>query len=182
MTGDRNYGLSTVWVNPCQARVSSMEEAVGKLTTWASSGPNCPYALVCSYMRAPAMHHSPRRGTWASYPREGWRQLPVGQSANWKVCQLLITSPQVIYPIGLNECNEPIITSLPELLASSISLTTGKPVYLEIDVLPSPVKEPEQKVLPLGKVSTIMIASPHKSIPPKSGEGSMTTEVRNLLS
>ena len=24
-TGDRKYGLSTIWVNPCQARVCSME-------------------------------------------------------------------------------------------------------------------------------------------------------------
>ena len=29
MTGDRNYGLSTIWVNPCQARVPSIEEVVG---------------------------------------------------------------------------------------------------------------------------------------------------------
>ena len=46
MTGDRNYGLLTIWVNPCQARVPSMEEAIGKLTAWASSGPNWPYTLV----------------------------------------------------------------------------------------------------------------------------------------
>ena len=26
--GDKKYGLSTIWVNPCQARVPSMEEAV----------------------------------------------------------------------------------------------------------------------------------------------------------
>ena len=38
----------------------------------------------------------------------------------------------------------------------------------------------DQKILPLGEVSTIMVASLHKS-PPKS-EGSMTMEVRNLLS
>ena len=29
-----------------QARVHSMEEVVGRLTAWASSGPNWPYALV----------------------------------------------------------------------------------------------------------------------------------------
>ena len=44
--GDRKYGLLTIWVNPCQARVHSMEEAVGNLTAWVSSGPNWPYALV----------------------------------------------------------------------------------------------------------------------------------------
>ena len=40
VTGARNYGLLTVWVNPSQARVPSMEEAVRKLTTCASNGPN----------------------------------------------------------------------------------------------------------------------------------------------
>ena len=42
------------------------------------------------------------------------------------------------------------------------------------------MEEPDQKIPPLGEVSTILITSPHKS-PPKS-EGSMTTEVSNLLS
>ena len=45
-TGDRRYGLLTMWVNPCQARVHSMEEAARELTIWVSSGPNWPYALV----------------------------------------------------------------------------------------------------------------------------------------
>ena len=44
--GDRKYGLSTIWVNPCQARVHSMEDAVRELTAWVSSGPDWPYALV----------------------------------------------------------------------------------------------------------------------------------------
>ena len=38
-TQDRKYGLSTIWVNPCQARVCSMEEVVRELTAWVSSGP-----------------------------------------------------------------------------------------------------------------------------------------------
>ena len=37
-TGNRKCHLSTIWVNPCQARVCSMEEAVRELTTWDSSG------------------------------------------------------------------------------------------------------------------------------------------------
>ena len=45
------------------------------------------------------------------------------------------------------------------------------------------MEEPDQKVLLLSEVSTIVIASPHKSTPPKlEGEGSMTREVRDLLS
>ena len=38
--------VSTVWVNPYQARVSTVEEVVRELTALASSGPNWPYALV----------------------------------------------------------------------------------------------------------------------------------------
>ena len=45
-TCDRKYGLLTVWVNPCQARVHSMEEVVRELTVWVSSGPNWLYTLV----------------------------------------------------------------------------------------------------------------------------------------
>ena len=111
-------------------------------------------------MRALATCNSPRRSTWASYLREGW--------------------PQVIYPIGLNGYDEPVITSLPELLASGISLTTGETIYLGIDILPPPVDEPDQNILPLGKVSTIVVASPHKYH--LKSEGTMMMEVRNLLS
>ena len=60
---------------------SPMEEAVGKLTACASSGHDWPYTLVQLH-EAPTMHHSLRRGMWASYPSEGQRWLPVGKSAN----------------------------------------------------------------------------------------------------
>ena len=40
VTGNRKYGLSTIWVNHCQARVPSMEEAFKQLTAWVSNGPN----------------------------------------------------------------------------------------------------------------------------------------------
>ena len=44
--GDRVYGLSVIWVNPYQARVSTMEEAVKQLTALVSTGPDWPYTLV----------------------------------------------------------------------------------------------------------------------------------------
>ena len=40
VAGDRMYGLSIVWVNPYQARVPTVEEAVKQLTALASSGPD----------------------------------------------------------------------------------------------------------------------------------------------
>ena len=56
----------------------------------------------------------------------------------------------------------------------------SKHIYLGIDIPSPPVEEPDQKIPPIGEVSTILITSPHK-YPPKS-EGSMTMEVSNLLS
>ena len=139
-TGDRIYGLLTIWVNPSQARVHSMEEAVGKLTAWASSGPNLPYTLVQLHE---GTHHVPlpKEGHLGILPQRGVEATPCGEISQLEVYQLLIASPQVTYPIGLNRCEEPVITSLPEPLANSISLTGGKSVYLEIDILPSPAEE-----------------------------------------
>ena len=103
-----------------------------------------------------------------------------GQISQLEVYQLLVAGPQVIYPIGLNGHNEPIITTLPEPLDSGISLIASEHIYLGIDIPSSPVEEPDQKMLPLEDIPTILITSPSTS-PPKS-EGSMTTEVSNVLS
>ena len=153
-----------------------MDEEVGKLTAWASSGPNWPYTLL--QLHEGTCHALlPKEGHLGILPQRGAEATPCGQISQLEVHQLLIAGPQVAYPTGLNGCEEPVITSLPEPLANSISLTGGESVYLEIDIPPSPVEEPDQKVLPIGEISTTVIASPHKSTPPKSeGEGSMTME------
>ena len=159
-----------------------MEEAVGKLTAWASSGPDWPYALV--WLHKGTCHAPlPKEGYLSILPQRGAEVTPCGQIIQQEVCQLLITSSQVAYPIGFNGCEEPMITSLLEPLANGIIPTGGNSVYLEIDILQSLAEELDWKVLPIGKVSTTVIASLHKSTPPKSeGEGSMTMEVRILLS
>ena len=59
-TGNRKYGLSTVWVSPSQARVPSMEEAVGKVTAWISNGPNWPYTLM--QLHEGTCHATPQGG------------------------------------------------------------------------------------------------------------------------
>ena len=156
-----------------------MEEAVGKLTTCTSSGTDWPYALV--WLHEGTCHSPlPKDRHLGVLHQRGAEEAPCGQISQLKVCQLLATGPQVIYPIGLNGQDELIITSLPEPLPSSVSLTASKPAYVGIDISSTLVEEPDQKIPPLGEVSTILVASPHKS-PPKS-EGSMTMEVRNLLS
>ena len=156
-----------------------MEEVVEKLTTCTSSETNWPYALVQLY-EDPCHAPLPKDKHLGILPQGKVEKTPCGQISQLKVCQLLAASPQVIYPIGLNGHDEPIITTLPELLDSSISLIMSKHIYLGIGIPSPPVEEPDQKIPPLGEVSTILITSPHKS-PPKL-EGSMTTEVSNLLS
>ena len=84
--------------------------------------------------------------------------------------------------VGLNGCEDPIITSLPESLANAISLTGGGSVYLEVNILQPMAEEPDQKALPLGRCSSILMASPLKTTPLKpEREVSMTMEVRSCL-
>ena len=132
-TGDRKYGLLTTWVNPCQTRVHSMEEVVRNLTTWVSSGPNCPYALVPLHKDT---HHAPlpKEGHLGILPQRGAEMTACRRISQLEVCQLLVSSQQVTCPIGLNGCEEHIITSLSESLANGISLTRGESIYLEIDI------------------------------------------------
>ena len=178
-TEDRHYGISPVWVNCNQVRAATMEEAVEKLTACPSSGTDWPYTLAQLY-KGP--HHTPlpKDKHLGILPQGKVEETSCGQISQLEVWQLLTTGPKVIYPIGLNGHNEPVITTLPELLDSSIRVIASEHLYLGIDIPSPPMEEPDKKVLPLSKVSTILITSPHKS-PPKS-EGSMTTEVSNLLS
>ena len=181
-TGDWRYGLSTIWVNPCQARVHSMEEVVRELTTWVSSGSNWPYTLV--QLNKDTCHVPlPKEGHLGILPQRGADMTACRRISQLEVHQLLISGLQVAYPVGLNGCKDPIIISLPKSLANGISLTGPKPMYLEIDIPQPMAKEPDQKALPLGRCSALIISSPLKTTPLKlEREVSMTMEVRSLLS
>ena len=156
-----------------------MEEAAKKLTACPSIGTDWPYTLAQLY-KVP--HHAPlpKDKHLGILPQGKVEETSCGPISQLEAHQLITTSPQVVYPIGLNGHDVPIITTLPELLDSGISLIASEHLYLEIDIPSPPMEEPDQKVLPVSKVPTILITSPHKS-PPKS-EGSMATEVSNLLS
>ena len=165
-TGDRRYGLSTIWVNPCQARVCSMEEAVRELTTWVSSGPDWPYTLV--QLNEDTCHVAlPKEGHLGILPQGGADMTTCGRISKLEVCQLLVSGLQVTYPVGLNGHEVPVITSLTKSLANGISLTGGESMYLEIDIPQPMAKEPDWKALPLGRPSAIIISSPLKTTSPK---------------
>ena len=98
-TGDRRYGLLAIWVNPCQARICSMEEAVGELTTWVSSGPDWPYTLV--QLREDTCHMPlPKEGHLGILPQGGAEMTASRRISQLEVCQLLISGLQVAYPVG----------------------------------------------------------------------------------
>ena len=152
-----------------------MEEAVKELTAWVSSGPNWPYALV--WLNEDTCHAPlPKEGHLGMLPAGGTDSTTCGRISQLEVHQLLI------YPVGLNGCEEPIIPSLPKSLANGTSLTGGGSIYLEVNIPQPIVEEPDQKASPLGRCSPILLASPLKTTPQKpENEVSITMEVRNLL-
>ena len=175
------YGLSMVWVNPYQVRVPTVEEVVKQLTALVSSGPDWPYALV--WLKGDTCHAPlPREGHLSILPEGGTGSATYRRVSQLEVCQLLSLGLQVIYPVGLNGCEIPLITSLPKSLANGTNLPGGKPIYLKVDIPQSIAEGPEQKVLPLGDCPSILMASSIKATLPKpEREVSMTTEVRELM-
>ena len=107
----------------------------------------------------------PKEGHLGILPQGGTGMTACRRISQLEVCQLLVSGLKVAYPVGLNGCKEPIITSLPESLANGISLTGGGSIYLEINIPLPMVEELDQKALPLGKCFAVIIASPFKTIP-----------------
>ena len=167
-----------IWVNPYQARFSTMEEAVKQLTTLMSAGPDWPYTLV--WLNGDACHMPlPKEGHLSILVEGGTSSATYG-----RVSQLLSLGSQVIYAVGLNGCEIPVIASLPESQAKGANLLGGEPIYLKVDILQSITDEPKLKVLPPGShSSSILIDSPIRALLQEAeGEVSMTMEVRELLS
>ena len=170
-TGDaleaQDYGVSLVWISPTQIQVSTMEEVVGTLSAYISSGPDWPYAPVQLY-EGSSHTPLPKDKHFSILPQGKVEESPYGQISQLKVCQLLSTGPQVICPVGLNGNDEPVMTTLPELLHSSASIATNEHPYMRIDIPPPPLEEPECTTLPVGKVHTIPAANLPKT--PQSQE------------
>ena len=71
-----------------------MEEAVGKLTAWVSSGPDWPYALVQLH-KGTCHAPLPKEGHLGILPQRGVEATPCWQVSQLEACQLLISGPQV---------------------------------------------------------------------------------------
>ena len=130
------------------------------------------------------MCHSPRGGQLSIQVVGGTSSATCRRASQLQVCQLLSSGFQVVNPAGLNGCEVPLITSLPEPMAKGINLLSSKPVYLKVDILQSNMEGPELKAPPLGgHPPSTSIASPVRPPLQKAeGEVTMTMEVRELLS
>ena len=180
-TGDtseaQNYGMSLVWVSPHQVQASTMEEAVGTLSTYISSGPDWLYALAQLYEGS---SHTPlhRDKHLGILPQGKAEESPYGWTSQLEVCQLLSTRPRVVYPVGLNRDDKLVTITLPELLHSGANITANEHPYMRINIPLPPPEEPEHTTLPLGEVHTIPAANSPNPPKPKI---SIATEVDDLL-
>ena len=108
-----------------------------------------------------------------------------GKISQLEVCQLLSSGPQVIYPMGLNGHEAPMVVSLPKSLAKGTTLIGGEPTYLKVSIL-HPTPEGQEPKAPCPTVVTSppsIVPSSIKTPPPKAErEVSMMMEVRELLS
>ena len=124
-----SYSMALVWTSPHQARVSTMEEALGTLSACISSGPNWPYVFAQLYKGS---NHTPlpKDKHLGILPQGKAEESPYGQISQLEVCQLLSTRPQAIYPVGLNGCDQSVIIDLLEPLHSGSSITTDEHHHL----------------------------------------------------
>ena len=82
-SGAENYGLALVWISPHQTWASTMEEAVGTLSTCISSGPNWPYVLAQLY-EGSNQTPLPKGKHLGILPQGRWRRALMGGLANLK--------------------------------------------------------------------------------------------------
>ena len=173
-----SYGMALVWTSPHQARVSKIEEALGTLSVFISSGPNWPYVFAQLYKGS---NHTPlpKDKHLGILPWGKVEENPHGWISQLKVCQLLSATPQVIYTVGLNGCNQSVTIDLLEPLHSGSSVTTDEHPHLQINIpLPTP-EEPECTTPPLGRAP----ATPMDNIPKTLWKPriTLTAEVNDLI-
>ena len=150
----------------------------GSLSAGFFGGPDWSYVLAQSYKGS---NHTPlpKDKHLGILPQGKVEESPYGQISQLAVHQLLSARPQVIYLVGLNGSDQPVIIDLPELLYSSSSITSGEHPHLQIDIpLPTP-EEPECTTLPLGRAH----ATPTDIIPktPWKPRVTLMAEVNDLL-
>ena len=75
--------------------------------------------------------------------------VPCRNICQLEVCQLLGSGSQVVYLEGLNRCQVPVITSLPESLSNGMTMLEGESTFLQVDLSQFATKEQESTPCPL---------------------------------
>ena len=131
--------------------------------TLVSTRPDWPYTLVWLNRGAPCHMPLPREGHLSILAEGGTSSAALCRRVSQlEVHQLLSSGSQVVYPVGLNGCEVPVIASLHlKSLAKGTNLLGGKPIYLKVDILQSITEGSKLKVPPPGgHSSSILMASP----------------------
>ena len=173
-----SYGMTLVWTSPHQAWMSTMEEALGTLSACVSSAPNWRYIFAQSYQGS---NHTPlpKDKHIGVLPQGKVEENPSGWISQLEIHQLLSAGPQVVYPVGLNGCNQLAIINLPEPLHSGSSVTTDEHPHLQIDIpLPTP-EEPEHTAPFLGRAHATLVDTIPKT--PWKPRITLSAEVNDLL-
>ena len=171
------YGIALVWISPHQAQASTMEEALGILSTCTSNGPNWPYVFIQSYEGA---NHAPLpKDKHLSVLSQGNAESPCGWISQLEVHQLLSAGLQVVYPVGLNGDSQSATIDLPGLLHSGCSVTSDEHPYIKIDIPPPTPVEQDHADLPLDRVHTTLAVTMPKT--PWKPRITLRDEVGNLL-
>ena len=90
-SGAESYGLALVRISAHQAWASTMEETLGTLSIYISSGPNWPYVLAQLYEGS---NHTPLpKDKHLGILPKGKAESPCGQISQLEVCQFLSAGP-----------------------------------------------------------------------------------------
>ena len=163
--GEMAFGLVAVWAHPHQAWLSSLDEAVKKLTLLIDLGDDWAYVFVWLSEEA---QHVPLSNEGHLSPMDDGApcRSACKHLCQLEVCKLLQCGDQVVYPKGLNRGLELVQTSL------SGSLIQG------MDMLGKPAHEPSFLLMDLSQVTLgnhtpEVPASCRTSTPPSSLHSAM---------
>ena len=175
--GVKGYDMALVWISPHQARASTIEEALGILSTCVSGGPDWPYVLTQLY--EDTNHALFPKDKHLSILHWGEVESPYGQINQLEVCQVLSARLRVIYPVGLNRGDQPVTVELPEPLHSGSSVTTNEHPHLKISIPSLTPEEQDATNLPPGGEHATLAAATSKT--PWRPKVTLTAEVSKLL-
>ena len=132
---ERTFGLVAVWVHPCQTLLSSLEEAVKKLTLLVNTAYDWPYAFL--QLCEDSQHIPLSNARHISIMVNGAPSRSTCRCLSClEVCKFLQCSSEVVYPEGLNEGFEPTQVPLPKQSVWDME-SPNEPAMLQVN-LPRP--------------------------------------------